>query len=84
MIASASSRILPFKLDELFLDEGFSTLDAETLNVAVEAIQALQDGDRMIAVISHVTDLAERLPSRIHVIKGVSGSEISLKQESAG
>jgi len=74
----------PFKLDALFLDEGFSTLDAETLNVAVEAIQALQEGDRMIAVISHVADLAERLPSRIQVIKGVSGSEISLEQESAG
>jgi len=68
----------PFKLDALFLDEGFSTLDAETLNVAVEAIQSLQEGDRMIAVISHVTDLAERLPSRIQVIKGVSGSEIML------
>jgi exonuclease SbcC len=73
-----------FKLDALFLDEGFSTLDAETLNVAVEAIQALQEGDRMIAVISHVADLAERLPSRIQVIKGISGSEISLEQESAG
>jgi exonuclease SbcC len=70
----------PFKLDALFLDEGFSTLDAETLNTAVEAIQALQEGDRMIAVISHVTDLAERLPSLIQVIKGVSGSEISLDQ----
>jgi exonuclease SbcC len=74
----------PFKLDALFLDEGFSTLDAETLNVAVEAIQELQKGDRMIAVISHVTDLADRLPSRIQVIKGVSGSEIRLESESAG
>lgn len=74
----------PFKLDALFLDEGFSTLDAETLNVAVEAIQALQEGDRMIAVISHVTDLAERLPSRIQVIKGISGSEIRMKQDSTG
>jgi len=71
----------PFKLDALFLDEGFSTLDAETLNVAVEAIQSLQEGDRMIAVISHVADLAERLPSRIQVIKGVGGSEVRLAQE---
>lgn len=73
----------PFKLDALFLDEGFSTLDAETLNVAVEALQALQEGDRMIAVISHVTDLAERLPSRIQVIKGVSGSEVKFEEERA-
>jgi len=48
--------------------------------VAVEAIQALQQGDRMIAVISHVVDLAERLPSRIQVLKGVAGSEIRLEQ----
>ncbi len=73
----------PFKLDALFLDEGFSTLDTETLNVAVEAIQALQEGDRMIAVISHVNDLAERLPCRIQVIKGVSGSEISVEAEAS-
>jgi exonuclease SbcC len=73
----------PFKLDALFLDEGFSTLDAETLNVAVEAIQALQEGDRMIAVISHVADLAERLPGRIQVTKGVAGSEIILDQQAS-
>jgi exonuclease SbcC len=73
----------PFKLDTLFLDEGFSTLDAETLTVAIEALQALQQGDRMLGVISHVTDLAERLPSRIQVIKGISGSEIKLDQEIA-
>ena len=73
----------PFRLDTLFLDEGFSTLDAETLNVAVEAIQVSQEGDRMIAVISHVADLAERLPSRIQVIKGVSGSEVKLEESSS-
>jgi len=64
------------KLDALFLDEGFSTLDAETLNVAIDALQALQEGDRMIGVISHVADLAERLPSRINVVKNVSGSVV--------
>ena len=73
----------PFRLDTLFLDEGFSTLDAETLNVAVEALQVSQEGDRMIAVISHVADLAERLPSRIQVIKGVSGSEVKLEESSS-
>jgi exonuclease SbcC len=64
------------RLDALFLDEGFSTLDAETLNVAIDALQALQEGDRMIGVISHVADLAERLPSRINVVKNVSGSVV--------
>jgi DNA repair protein SbcC/Rad50 len=73
----------PFKLEALFLDEGFSTLDAETLNVAIDALQALQEGDRMIAVISHVADLAERLPGRIQIVKGISGSEIKLDHESS-
>lgn len=73
----------PFNLDALFLDEGFSSLDAETLNVAIEALQALQQGDRMLGVISHVTDLAERLPSRIQVMKGISSSEIKVDQEFA-
>jgi DNA repair exonuclease SbcCD ATPase subunit len=57
-LAAAHSIWLP-----CFLDEGFSSLDAETQNVAIEALQARQQGDRMLGVISHVTDLAERLPS---------------------
>jgi exonuclease SbcC len=73
----------PFNLEALFLDEGFSTLDAETPNVAIEAVQALQQGDRMIGVISHVTDLAERLPGRIQIIKGISGSEFKLEMDAA-
>ena len=56
------------------------TLVSKTLNVAVEAIQDLQEGDRMIALISYVTDLAERLPSRIHVLNGVSGNETCFTQ----
>jgi exonuclease SbcC len=68
------------RLDSLFLDEGFSTLDADALNVAVEALQTVQEGDRMVAVVSHLTDLAERLPGRLQVVKGLSGSTVIMEQ----
>lgn len=70
-----------FELDALFLDEGFSTLDADTLTVAIDALQSLQEGDRMIGVISHVVDLAERLPARVQVVKGIGGSVLSVEGE---
>lgn len=78
-VSQFADRGCSFKLDALFLDEGFSTLDSETLNVAIEAIQSLQEGDRMVAVISHVADLAERLPGRIHVVKGLIGSALRVE-----
>jgi DNA repair protein SbcC/Rad50 len=54
-------------LQSLFLDEGFGTLDAEALEVVVSAIEALQGGERMIGVVTHIPELAERLPGRIQV-----------------
>jgi hypothetical protein len=52
------------------------TLGADTLNV-----QSLQEGHRMIGVISHVVDLADRLPARIQVVKGIGGSTLSVEGE---
>jgi len=54
----------------------------ETLNAAIDALQAIRQGDRMIAVISHVADLAERPPSRIQVVKSVSDSIIAIEPPS--
>ncbi len=61
-------------LESLFLDEGFGSLDAESLDVAIEGLELLATGSRMIGVISHVPEVAERLPDRIEVVKagGVS------------
>lgn len=67
-----------FSLDSLFLDEGFSTLDPETLDVVVQGIEALAGGHRMIGVISHVPELAERFPVQIQVKKSVGGSTIHI------
>ena len=63
-------------LESLFLDEGFGALDAESLDLAVQGLEALAGGERMIGVVSHVPEIAERLPQRIEVVPGVHGSAI--------
>lgn len=63
-------------LESLFLDEGFSTLDAETLGNVADAIQLLQNGKRLIGIVTHVQSLADQMPTRIEVEKTVSGSRI--------
>ncbi len=61
-------------LESLFLDEGFGTLDAETLDVVVDAIEALQGGERMVGIVTHLPELAERLPARLEVKRGPSSA----------
>jgi len=63
-------------LESLFLDEGFSTLDAETLSKVADALPALQRKDRLIGVITHVEALADQLPARIEIVKTATGSQI--------
>jgi exonuclease SbcC len=72
LAASARSRVT-----SLFLDEGFGTLDEETLQVVIGAVEVLGGDDRMVGVVTHVAELAERLPSRIVVEKSPRGSRIS-------
>ncbi len=54
-------------LESLFLDEGFGTLDGETLDVVVGALDALHGGQRLVGIVTHVRELAERLPARLEV-----------------
>ncbi|HEY7874834.1 MAG TPA: SMC family ATPase [Actinomycetota bacterium] len=65
------------KLESLFLDEGFGTLDAESLEVVVNAIEQLGGEDRLVGVITHVPELADRLPVRLEVTKSPRGSVVS-------
>ncbi len=64
------------RLESLFLDEGFGTLDADTLDVVAGALEELQAGGRMVGLISHVPELAERMPCRFVVRKEPGGSVI--------
>jgi len=66
------------RLDSMFLDEGFGTLDPGTLDVVAGAIEELASGGRMIGIVTHVADLAERMPVRFRVTKGPSTSTVEL------
>lgn len=63
-------------LDSIFIDEGFGTLDPESLDVVAEAIEALPAEGRMVGIVTHVEALAERLPERVVVEKTGGGSVI--------
>jgi exonuclease SbcC len=67
-----------FALESLFLDEGFGTLDAETLDDVLRAVENLSADERLIGIVSHIPELAERMTSRIQVRKAVSGSTIEV------
>ncbi len=62
------------QLNSLFLDEGFGTLDAETLDVAIAALEGLRTQGRSIFLISHIHELTRRLPVKINVRKQGDGS----------
>ncbi len=63
-------------LDALFVDEGFGTLDADTLQLAVDELDKLREGGRMVGVVSHVPALRERLRTGIEIIPGPQGSTL--------
>lgn len=64
-LASLSSHRV--RVESLFIDEGFGSLDADTLRVAMDALDSLQSLGRKVGVISHVAEMTERIGTRIHV-----------------
>jgi exonuclease SbcC len=68
------------QINSLFIDEGFGTLDAETLDIAISALENLQSTGKMIGIISHVEALKERIGTQIEVNKQPGGySKLSIK-----
>lgn len=67
------------QLGSLFLDEGFGTLDAETLESVTQILESLRQQSRLIGVITHIRALAERLPAQIKVNKAPQGSHIKVE-----
>jgi DNA repair protein SbcC/Rad50 len=61
------------KIESLFIDEGFGSLDIDTLSVATDALENLQTQGRKIGVISHVAEMTERIKTQIRVIKSANG-----------
>lgn len=70
-LASLSSSKM--KVESLFIDEGFGSLDPNTLNVAMDALERLHNQGRKVGVISHVQEMTERIPVQIKVSKKTSG-----------
>ena len=68
------------QLGSLFLDEGFGTLDAETLESVTQILESLRQQDRLIGVITHVRGLGERLPAQVKVYKSPQGSRIEIEK----
>ncbi|GAA3571922.1 SMC family ATPase [Amycolatopsis ultiminotia] len=65
-------------LDTLFVDEGFGTLDAETLDVVMNILDELRAGGRVVGLVSHVEELRQRIPTRLRVRKARTGSTVEL------
>lgn len=67
-------------LDTLFVDEGFGTLDSDTLDIVMNTLDELRAGGRVVGLVSHVEELRQRIPTRLRVRKARTGStlEVSL------
>ena len=73
-LSSLSSNNL--KVESLFIEEGFGSLDAESLRTAMEALEQLQMQGRKIGVISHVQEMSERISVQVQVHKKVNGKSV--------
>jgi exonuclease SbcC len=73
-LASLSSHRV--RVESLFIDEGFGSLDQETLRVAMDALDVLQSQGRKVGVISHVPEMTERIGTRIEVRRQAGGRSV--------
>ncbi|MPY47813.1 SMC family ATPase [Streptomyces acidicola] len=70
------------RLDTLFIDEGFGSLDDQTLDEVLDVLDALRERDRSVGIVSHVADLRRRIHAQLEIVKGRSGSVV--RQRGAG
>ncbi len=66
------------RLGALFIDEGFGTLDEETLDEVMDVLDGLREGGRIVGLVSHVSDLKQRIPAQVQVTKTRTGSALAL------
>ena len=69
------------EIDTVFIDEGFGSLDGESLDQALQVLSQLTEGSRMVGIISHVAELKERIDRKIVVEKGQNGSSLRVETE---
>jgi exonuclease SbcC len=70
-----------FKVESLFIDEGFGSLDADSLRVAMDALDGLQAQGRKVGVISHIQEMTERIETQIRIERQTGGkSRVAMVQ----
>ncbi|MDP9398630.1 MAG: hypothetical protein M3P96_12810, partial [Actinomycetota bacterium] len=74
-VVTAEAGAVP--METLFVDEGFGSLDADTLDEVLDVLDALRAGGRAVGVVSHVAELRTRIPVQLHVRKDRHGSTLS-------
>ncbi|WP_225803984.1 AAA family ATPase [Streptomyces sp. NK15101] len=67
------------RLDTLFIDEGFGSLDEQTLDEVLDVLDSLRERDRSVGIVSHVGDLRRRIPVQLEVVKARQGSAVRLR-----
>ncbi|MFJ2475321.1 AAA family ATPase [Streptomyces sp. NPDC087659] len=67
------------RLDTLFIDEGFGSLDDQTLDEVLDVLDSLRERDRSVGIVSHVGDLRRRIPAQLEVVKERDGSAVRLR-----
>ncbi|MEW2032351.1 AAA family ATPase [Streptomyces roseifaciens] len=72
------------RLDTLFIDEGFGSLDEQTLDEVLDVLDSLRERDRAVGIVSHVADLRRRVPAQLRVVKGRAGSAVRHEVAGAG
>lgn len=71
------------RIDAVFVDEGFGSLDVESLDRALDTLESLQANGRMVGLVSHVEGMRQRIPSQLRVDRGMRGSTLTLVASSA-
>lgn len=64
------------RLETLFIDEGFGSLDERTLDEVLDVLDTLREGGRAVGIVSHVAELRQRVPAKLHVVKSRTGSRV--------
>ncbi|MGW6461995.1 SbcC/MukB-like Walker B domain-containing protein, partial [Streptomyces sp. NPDC055078] len=72
------------RLDTLFIDEGFGSLDEQTLDEVIDVLDSLRERDRSVGIVSHVADLRRRIPTQLEVVKERHGSVVRLHTAALG
>ena len=72
------------EIETLFVDEGFGSLDDQSLEQVMDALEGLRDGGRMVGLVSHVAELKQRITAQLQVVKGRNGSTLRIVDQLPG